>query len=281
MTGSISAIMVSWRTGPVLMDALRAVLADPQIAELVLVDHENPAADRERIDALSKREPRLKVLRTDANLGFGKGCNLGAKDAAGEWLFFINPDAEPETGAAAHLMKTLRDEPPTALAGARVLNPDGSEQRGARRRDLTLWRAIATFSGLAALGLAKPFGMETEAVPDRAIEVAAVSGAAFLIRRSGFEALGGFDESFFLHVEDIDLCRRAARVWFVPGAIVHHVGSTSAARPLAVEWLKAKSFFRYFWKFGGAWDRLVLLLVTPLLFAAIMGRALWRQMRER
>lgn len=90
-----------------------------------------------------------------------------------------------------------------------------------------------------------------------------------------------FDESFFLHVEDIDLCRRAARVWFVPGAIVHHVGSTSAARPLAVEWLKAKSFFRYFWKFGGAWDRLVLLLVTPLLFAAIMGRALWRQMRER
>lgn len=279
MTGTISAVMVSWRTGPVLMDAIRSVLADDQIAELILVDHDNPAEDRRRIDDLAQAEPRLTILRTDANLGFGKGCNLGARKAVGDWLFFINPDAQMQIGSAGKLAAALADQPETALAGARILNSDGSEQRGARRRELTLWRAIATFSGLASLGLAKPFGMEAEPVPDHPVQVAAVSGAGCLMRRAGFETLGGFDEAFFLHVEDIDLCRRAARVWFVPDAVVHHVGGTSDARPIDVEWQKAKSFFRYFWKFGGAWDRLVLLAVTPLLFAAILGRALIRQLR--
>lgn len=272
--------MVSWRTGPVLIDAINAVLADDAIGELILVDHDNPEHHRDQVETIARSEPRLKILRTDANLGFGKGCNLGARQAGGEWLFFINPDAEPEIGCAGKLAAALAGQPETALAGARVLNSDGSEQRGSRRRELTLWRAIASFFGLAHLGLARSFGMEREALPDHPAQVAAISGAAFLVRRSGFEELGGFDESFFLHVEDIDLCRRAERVWFVPGAIVRHVGSTSDAHPVAVEWEKAKGFFRYFWKFGGAWDRLVLLLVTPALFAAILGRALWRQMRN-
>ncbi|WP_420434102.1 glycosyltransferase family 2 protein [Hyphobacterium sp.] len=280
MSGTISAIMVSWRTGPVLIDAIKAVLADDAIGELILVDHDNPEHHREQVDALARSESRLKILRTDANLGFARGCNLGARQAVGEWLFFINPDAEPEPGCAGKLAAALADEPETALAGARVLNSDGSEQRGSRRRELTLWRAIASFSGLARLGLAKSFGMEHEAVPADPAEVAAISGAAFLVRRSGFDVLGGFDETFFLHVEDIDLCRRAERVWFVPGAVVHHVGSSSDAHPIAVEWEKAKGFFRYFWKFGGAGDRLILLLVTPILFAAILGRALWRQVRS-
>jgi hypothetical protein len=281
MTGSISAIMVSWRTGPVLMEAVRAVLQDDQISELILVDHDNPLEDRQRVDELARAEPRLKILRTNTNLGFGKGCNLGAAQAAGDWLFFVNPDAEPETGSAGKLAAVLADQPETALAGARILNRDGTEQRGARRRELTLWRAIATFSGLSGLGLAKPFGMESEPLPNGPVEVAAVSGAGFLMRRSGFAALGGFDEAFFLHVEDIDLCRRAQRVWFVPDAIVHHVGGTSDARPIDVEWQKARSFFRYFWKFGGMAGRLALVLVTPLLFAAILGRAVWRQLRGR
>lgn len=278
--GAISAIMVSWQTGPALFGAIDAVLADPEISELVLVDHENPDNVRARLDALAAGSDRLKIIRTNRNPGFGAGCNIGAEAAKGEILLFINPDARPETGAARKLAKVLEGQPETAIAGARILDDQGREQSGSRRRELTLWRAIATFTGLAAAGLAKPFGMVNEPVPDSPVRVAAVSGAAFMMTRQGFEVLGGFDEAYFLHVEDIDLCRRSGCVWFVPEAVVHHVGGTSDASPFRVEWAKANSFFHYFWKFSSDWEKIGILMVAPFLFNAIFARAFWRQMSD-
>jgi len=272
---TISAIMVSWQTGPVLFDAIKAVLVDPNISELIVIDHENPVEVRNELDELAATQSRLRVHRTDQNLGFGKGCNIGAAEAQSEYLFFINPDAKPEVGAALQLIKALTRDEPTALAGARILDLDGIEQSGSRRRQLTLWRALATFSGLAKLGFAKPFGMEGEPLPVSSERVGAISGAAFVISKAGFDTLGGFDEGYFLHVEDIDLCRRASSVWFVTDAIVHHVGGTSKAGPFAVELEKAKSFFRYFWKFNTSFPgRMATLLASPLIFTAIMLRAL-------
>lgn len=272
---SVSAIMVSWQTGPVLFDAIDTVLADSGISELVLVDHENPPDARKKLDDLAANEARFRLIRTDRNLGFGKGCNIGAVQAQGDYLFFINPDAAPEKGAARRLMEALPQSESAAVAGARILGPEGREQSGSRRRELTVWRAFSTFSGLARLGLAQPFGMEGEPLPETPIQVGAISGAAFLMSKSGFDQLGGFDEGYFLHVEDIDLCRRASSVWFVPDAVVRHVGSTSAASRFAVELEKARSFLRYFWKFKtGMAGRIATIIVAPFLFAAIMLRAL-------
>jgi len=276
MTGpAISAIMVSYRTGPVLLDAIETLLTDPEIAELILVDHDNPADIRAHLDRMAQENARLKLVRTNENLGFAKGCNLGAAAAASDWLFFLNPDAKAEPGAAKKLVAALTGQKEPAIAGARILNEDGSEQRGARRRQLTLWTAMANFTGLARLGLAQRFGMETEPLPDHVIAVPAISGAAFAMSAKGFRALGGFDEGYFLHVEDIDLCRRAATVLFVPDAVIHHVGGTSRTSRFFVEIEKAKSFLRYFWKFNtGIGGRLATLLVAPFLLAAIVLRAM-------
>lgn len=271
----ISAVMVSWQTGPVLFDAIEAVLADSDISELVLVDHQNPDDVRQRLNEFAAGNARLRIIRTDRNLGFGKGCNLGAKAASGQYLFFINPDAKPEIGTADRLRQALPEGEPSALAGARILDIDGKEQSGSRRRGLTLWRALVTVSGAARLGWARPFGMEDEPLPESPVKVAAISGAAFLMSKAGFDGLGGFDEDYFLHVEDIDLCRRASSVWFVPEATVHHVGGTSRASRFAVEREKAKSFLRYFWKFNRSVPgRLATLMVAPSIFTAIMLRAL-------
>ncbi|QNL17983.1 glycosyltransferase family 2 protein [Hyphobacterium sp. CCMP332] len=271
----ISAVMVSWQTGPALFDSIHAVRADPDISELILVDHQNPDDVRQRLDALTADHARLRVIRTDQNLGFGKGCNIGAKEASGDYLFFINPDARPEAGAARQLIEALPEGETTALAGARILGLDGKEQSGSRRRGLTLGRALATFSGISKTGWVRPFGMEGEPLPEAPVNVGAISGAAFLMSKSGFDALGGFDEGYFLHVEDVDLCRRASSVWFVPDAIVHHVGGSSRTSRFAVELEKAKSFLRYFWKFNtGTAGRLATLIAAPFIFTAIMLRAL-------
>ncbi len=275
---SISAVMVSWQTGPMLFESIHAVLADPDISELILVDHQNPGEVREKLTELTANHPCLRVIRTDQNLGFGKGCNIGAKEASGDYLFFINPDARPEAGAARQLIQALPEGEASALAGARILGSDGREQSGSRRRKLTLGRALATFSGAATLGWAKPFGMEDEPLPEGPIKVGAISGAAFLMSKAGFDALGGFDEGYFLHVEDVDLCRRATSVWFVPDAIVHHVGGSSRASHFAVELEKAKSFLRYFWKFNtGPAGRIATIVAAPFIFTAIMLRALVRE----
>lgn len=271
----ISAVMVSWQTGPVLFDSIHAVLRDPDISELILVDHQNPADVRQRLDALTADHARLRVIRTDRNLGFGRGCNIGAREAEGDYLFFINPDAKPDVGVARRLIRALPEAELSALAGARILDLNGEEQSGSRRRTLTLGRALATFSGISKTGWVRPFGMEGEPLPEVPVNVGAISGAAFLISKSGFDALGGFDEGYFLHVEDVDLCRRASSVWFVPDAIVHHVGGSSRTSRFAVELEKAKSFLRYFWKFNTDFaGRLATLIAAPFIFTAIMLRAL-------
>jgi N-acetylglucosaminyl-diphospho-decaprenol L-rhamnosyltransferase len=279
MTGrAISAVMVSYRTGPVLLDAIEALLADPDIAEIILVDHDNPDEIRAHLDQIAQANAGLKLIRTNENLGFAKGCNLGAATASHDWLFFINPDAKAESGAGGKLVAALAGQPEPAIAGARILDEHGVEQRGSRRRLLTLWRAIASATGLAHLGLSQPFGMEREPVPDRPIAVPVISGAAFAISADGFRTLDGFDEDYFLHVEDIDLCRRAATVLFVPDASIHHVGGTSRVSRFFVEFEKAKSFLRYFWKFNtGISGRLATILAAPFLIAAILLRAILLQ----
>ncbi|MEO1038417.1 MAG: glycosyltransferase family 2 protein [Pseudomonadota bacterium] len=277
----ISAIVVSWRTGPVLYDAVDAVLSASDIDELVLVNHDNPPETNARLRTLAEQNPKITLVETGANLGFSKGCNIGAKAASGSHLLFLNPDAVIPSGAAARLAETGRTLTEPWIAGARILDADGQEQRGGRRGPLTLWSAFLSMTGLSRLsGLSAVFRdmhRENEPCPDAMISVATVSGAAMMMSRTGFDRLGGFDEDYFLHVEDIDLCRRArdagGEVVFEPRAQLVHYGATSRAGVFAVERHKAVGLARYFWKFSSGAGRVVMLIAIPLVFAAVTVRA--------
>lgn len=273
----ISAVMVSYRTGPVLFDSIRSVLADPAIAELVVVNHDNPTNVTVRLDTLSTAEPRLNVIHTGANLGFGRGCNIGASAASGDYVLFLNPDTLIARGAASLLVETAKPLPAGSIVGARILNPDGSEQRGGRRGELTLASALLSFSGLARiLPGVRDFHREREILPAGPVPTPTVSGAAMLMSRESFRLLGGFDERYFLHVEDIDICERARRaggeVVFDPRAAFVHLGSTSSANPVLVEWHKASGLRLFFRTFSGPGARAALLVAGPLLTLALLGR---------
>lgn len=271
---SLSVVMVSYRTGPVLFDAIDAVLAAPDVDELVVVNHDNPPADEARLTALAAAEDSITLVNTRANIGFSKGCNIGAQAATGDYLLFLNPDAVLTTGAPSRLAKTHGGLQEPAIVGARIVEADGSEQPGARRGELTVRKAIQSFLG------GPGYRRDHEPMPRTAIPMETVSGAALLMSRAGFEKLGGFDEGYFLHVEDIDLCKRArsagGEVMFEPRAAVRHLGATSAASRLTIERHKAAGLVRYFARHGGPLGPVKAALVAPVIYAAVFARAFRR-----
>jgi N-acetylglucosaminyl-diphospho-decaprenol L-rhamnosyltransferase len=274
---SISAVIVSYRTGSVLFEAVAACLAAPDIDDIVVVSHENPPEDEARLDALARTDPALTVVHTGFNLGFSKGCNIGARLARGAHLLFLNPDTVIPPGAAARMAWTGRSLKEPWIVGARILNIDGSEQRGARRGELTLMSAMTGFSGLARVLPMRDIHREHEPVPEGPEPVPAVSGAGLMMSRAGFAALGGFDERYFLHVEDLDICRRArdagGQVVFEPRAELFHHGSTSKVSLFRVEWAKARGLMRYFLTHSRGAGRVAAAVLSPLIVAAIMTRA--------
>lgn len=287
---SINAIIVSYQTGPALKECIKKVLSSAMIDGLILVDNGNTADMRAWMDAVVKKNPTMKIIRGQGNVGFARACNAGAQQAKGTHLLFLNPDALLQKNAVKQLQEVLDKAPNGSVVGARLQNPDGSEQRGSRRGRLTPWSALVSMTGLSRFAPAhRAFAdmhQEAEPLPGCPIAVHAISGACMLIRRNDFIALGGFDEGYFLHVEDLDICRRVRKrggdVIFVPGARVVHYGSTSKASRLKIDWNKAIGLVRYFYKFShSALERLGAILLAPFIVAAILSRSLLIWIKER
>nr|HPI49971.1 glycosyltransferase family 2 protein [Hyphomonadaceae bacterium] len=254
----VSAIVVSFNTGEVLFDCLDALHRDPAVNEIVLVNNGNPVDTLERIDDAYGRSDRVKIIGGGVNRGFAAGVNFGAAKAEGHWLLVINPDAVLQPGSVQALGAALAGAADPAIAGGKIYGADGKEQRGGRRRRLTMRSAAATFLGMGWLKSVNPgfvnINRNEEPEPEGPAPMDAVSGALMFISRSSFARLGGFDEGYFLHVEDLDLCRRAeaegGAVIYTPLASALHHGATSDVPALEVEKHKGAGLNRYFRKFA-------------------------------
>jgi N-acetylglucosaminyl-diphospho-decaprenol L-rhamnosyltransferase len=253
-----AAIIVSYRTGPALDACLAAVAQAEGLDEIIVIDNGNPEPAQSAIDAFASADARVCILRGQGNIGFAAASNRGARAARSELVAFINPDVLLHPDAVSRLIGALQTAPAPALIGGDLRDEQGKPERGSRRERLTLWRAFVAFTGLSHLERLAPslrdFNRHTDPMPMQPVAVGAVSGALMLTRRADFEALGGFDEGYFLHVEDIDLCRRAEeagwRVLFAPGPHGVHLRSTSDADAAEIGRHKARGMARYFNKFA-------------------------------
>jgi len=285
----VTVVIVSYFTGPTLDSCLDSALADPDVIEVILIDNGNPD---DVSPALAKRgliDPRLVVLQGHGNVGFAAGCNMGAVRAHGDVLLFLNPDAILDAGSAGRLAEIARDGSPPRIVGGRLFCTNRVEQRGSRRGELTLWSAILGFAGLgrpgADKGIWRSVHREKEALPTQPEATPVVSGALMAMRMDTFRLLSGFDEGYFLHVEDIDICRRTralgGSVTFVPDASAVHVGSTSRVSRFSVEWNKARGLVRYFMKFAETpLERAAVMVSAPLIAFLIMVRTSYLVLRR-
>ena len=255
-----SIIIVAADSGVTLRECVTRALASGAQIELILVDNGSRDGVPQAVARAHENDARVHVVYNHANLGFGPAVNIGARQARGETLLVLNPDCLLEPDTLARLLDVQRAHPEAGVIGAVVCDADGRPDPASRRRDPLLRRSLNEMSGRAKCEAegASYEGVDVPGpIPNSLIEAENVSGALVLVPRVAFERLQGFDEGYFLHCEDLDLCRRARdagyKVLLAGDVRVRHAkGGSSAHRPVFVSYHKHRGMWRWFRKFDPA-----------------------------
>jgi N-acetylglucosaminyl-diphospho-decaprenol L-rhamnosyltransferase len=278
---TISAVIVNFNAGPHLLDCVRSLKGEG-VDEIVVADNASTDGSTE---AVMRAEPSVVVQRTGGNLGFGAGANRGAAHASGDVLLVMNPDTVVEPGMVKVLVEALDRDRGIGIIGPRVENPDNTLYPSARA-----FPALGDAIGHAFLGFVWPanrFSRRYKMLDwDHATgrDVDWVSGTAMMVRREAWDALGGFDEGYFMYVEDVDLCWRAWqagwRVSYEPAArVVHAIGVSSDQTPYRM----IAAHHRSLWRFSAKTARGARRAVLPLVAAGLAVRTVlaWVQRVSR
>jgi GT2 family glycosyltransferase len=215
----VSIVIVTWNGRHHLDVCLESVAAQMDVAtETILVDNGSIDGTAEYV---RERYPWVRLVRLGDNRGFTGGNNAGAREARGRYLAFLNNDTAVDAGWLRALLGGLDERNGFALATSRIVymhDPGVIDSAG----DGVLWCGGA---------FKRHHGAPAAAAAPRSEEVFGACGAAFLMPKTVFDELGGFDEDFFASHEDVDLSYRARlrgyRCRYVADAVVRHVGSAT------------------------------------------------------
>jgi GT2 family glycosyltransferase len=266
----VAVVVVSFNAREALLACLDSLKRYTGVAfETVVID--NASADGSA-EAARNRSVAPRVIANPVNVGFARACNQGLRATNAPHVLFLNPDASVTAGAIEVLSARLDADPDIGAVGPLTLHPDGTVQvstgpdldLAGERRQRRLVRGVRGREEGALREAAERHRREHE--PDW------VSGACLMARREAIEAVGGFDEGFFLYEEDADLCRRLRaagwRVLFTPAAEVRHeLGRSMDQVPERARLEYHRSHLRYYRKHNGLLARgvlRVLLLVRGL-----------------
>ncbi len=280
---NVSAVIVNYNARAHLLECVRSLRVEG-LDHIVVADNGSIDGSEE---ALRRADPAVGFLSTGGNLGFGAAANRGVAATTSELVAVLNPDVVVEPGSIKALVDLLESDPQLAIVGPRIENPDG-----------TLYPSVRTFPclrdavGHAFLSYLAPrnrFSRRYRLLDwdhGEAADVDWVAGTFMLVRRSALESLGGFDESYFMYVEDVDLCWRAGkagwRVGYEPAAqVIHVIGVSTELAPYRMIVAHHRSLLRFASRTHTGPDRLLLPLVTAGLAARAMLACAQRAVRHR
>lgn len=246
----IAVVVVSHESASTLEECLRRLRAASGVAEIRVIDNASQDGTLDIIQRHAVMDPRVRFIGNPDNPGFAVGCNQGAEESSAPWLAFVNPDLLVAPDTLSRLRVHAEATESDALLGVDLVDEAGVRDEAARRRDPDFGAMLFSPAAASKLGVRMD---ETAGLQ----QVDALSGALMLMPRALFDRLGGFDEGYRLHAEDLDLCRRARAAGAMVAVandiqVVHVRGVSSRARPVFVEWHKHRGLWRYFRKFEAA-----------------------------
>jgi GT2 family glycosyltransferase len=269
----VSVVIVNWNGAEYLSRCLEAVTAQTHTNyEVIVVD--NNSSDHS-VDDIENNWPKIRIIKLDENIGFAAANNLGAREARGRWLAVLNNDAFPNSGWLVGLLSAVDDYPEFSFFASCIIH-SGSNNRIDSAGD------VYHVSGHAWHQDSNRLLEETYQKPR---EVFSPCAAAALYKRDEFLGVGGFDEQFVSHFEDVDigfrLRLRGSRCLYVPDAIVEHLGSASYGREsnITVYHVQRNLVWSYFMNMPGRllWKYLLAHLVGNVVFLAYYSmRGQWK-----
>jgi len=279
---TLDAVIVSYRSGALVVDVIAALRAFAPVSRIIVVNNSvDDSAALDEADAAG-----IVVIQNAENRGFAAAVNQGVDRSRSDYVMLVNPDVTEFRGSFDPILNIFERDPRAAAVGVRLENPDGSLQDSCRRtpgvtdfigesvalsRRLPRWRRFRRFRML-------DWQYDTERVVD------AASGAFLVLRRAALDAVGPFDERFFVYGEELDWLLRAKkagwRTYFTPSASARHAsgGSSDQART-TLSLLLAASSHVYANKHLGRFRARVLREVLTALELARIAAAVFRRDR--
>lgn len=253
----LSIVILCWNDLKVIGSCLRSIYDETRDIDFEVIVSDNGSTDGS-LTFIKDTYPRVRVIENDTNLGFAKGNNVGIEQSNGDYILILNPDTIIHNRALERLVRFADKHCEAGGFGCRVLNRDGSYQ-GSARPFPSIWRdwiaalylrPLAYLSDVFISDVYTGWKGDTERVIDWQ------SGCCVMFRAPLLKGLGGFDQQFFYHFEEVDLC---CRVWeagypiiYTPDAVITHLGGQSVNRfPIRFELERYRSRYRYFYKHFG------------------------------
>ena len=255
----VSVIILTYNSSAYISELIKSTKEfnpDGSSFEIIVVD--NSSTD----DTLVKLKPfenEITIKKNEKNLGFAGGINEGAKIAKGDYLLFINPDTKFDKGKIEDLVSVFEKFGKVGIVGGKLIDKNGRAEKSTGR----FFGLFEIF--LMSLGLDEAFGLRSS--PKEIKKVDFVSGGFMMVKKQVFEKLNGFDENFFMYVEDVDFCKRAKnagyQTYFTPETELVHVSHGSSDRSFAIENIY-KGLFYYTKKHGNIFSYYLVKLLLRL-----------------
>ena len=286
MTKIVDIIIVNWNSGNQLENCLKSIQKHwtEEIARIVVVDN---ASSDGSADGIAERfaDLPIEVIYNDKNLGFARACNQGARAGSAPYLLFLNPDSEIFDQSVSRPLQYMeaQENADVGICGVQLVDKSGAVSRTCARFP-TPGRLTAQAFGLNKIPGLKHTGVHMKAWEHgHTAEVDHVIGAFFLIRRSLFESLGGFDELFFVYLEDIDLSFRTRSMGYksvyLGDARAYHAGGGTSGQVKAMRlFYSLRSRLLYGFKHFTRWQAWALVITTMMIepFTRLIFCALYR-----
>jgi GT2 family glycosyltransferase len=236
--------VVSWNTRELLDRCLASLADDAQAGSIEVWVVDNASGDGSA-EMVRERHPWANLIALPENIGYGRAVNLVADRVASPWLVVANADVEVERRAIERLVQTAEADPAAGIVAPRLMLPSGETQHLAWAFP-TVRATVAQNLGPRVLParLADQLALRGAWNPDRPRRIPWAIGAFLLVRRTAWDAVGGFDPGLWMSAEDLDLGWRMRQAgWFTryePAAVVHHAESAATRTvwgdELAIQW---------------------------------------------